>query len=40
MMTGHEADVSTNKLRLQLGKVLRNIKAAIQPKFDAYEVCK
>lgn len=38
MMTGHEADVSTNKLRLQLGKVLRNIKAAIQPKFDAYEV--
>merc|ERR1712166_1509652 len=37
MMKGPKTDVSTNKLRLQLGKVLKNVKAAIQPKFDAYE---
>jgi Ca2+-binding EF-hand superfamily protein len=38
MMRGQQADVSTEKLKLQLEKILKKILAVTKPKFDAYEV--
>ena len=38
MMRGKQADVSTEKLKFQLEKVLNKILAVTKPKFDAYEV--